>query len=473
MELFFKSEKSALRIKKLRAFLLSTEWMAVLFCVAGIITTLSAVFPDSQIEIKGTLLFALIIGACLVISDDIMAGLAPFMLAALVAIKCYDSYSVFIGYIWIVVPLLFCILFHFIVYRAKWKITGELFKPSVFVSVVILLGGIGFITLKEYFALTSIYHMAGLGFGMLFVYEMFHAHIRKREEYSLTELITKIMVMAGCFASFMVFSYYIININTVLDEGTTLYIQWRNNCSTILMLIIPFAFLLANRKPYASVLGFIFYFAILLTGSRGGMVFGSIEMVMCVVMYILYDKRRRLAYVIICGCFAVGLLIFSGKFITFLGSTADRLLSAVNGFLMGDQNEVRTIHFARGINDFLNNPIFGTGLGYMGNRDVHASKEFALCWYHCEPIQIAASFGVVGIAAYVYQFIRRNVLLWRRTNLFNITVFLSYISLEMMSLVNPGIFCPLPYLLMVTLFFVAVEKNNAEEEKAEALKIKS
>ena len=127
---------------------------------------------------------------------------------------------------------------------------------------------------------------------------------------------------------------------------------------------------------------------------------------------------------------------------------------------MGEKNEVRTIHYARGINDFLNNPIFGTGLGYMGNRDVHASKEFALCWYHCEPIQIAASFGIVGIAAYMYQFIRRNVLLWRRTTLFNITVFLSYISLEFMSLVNPGIFCPLPYLLMVTLFFVVVEKNE-------------
>ena len=95
MELIFKSEKALENIKKLRSFLLSDKWMAFLFAFAGLFTTLSALFPGKQIEIKGTLVFVLIIGACLVISDDIMAGLAPFMLTSLIAIKCYDSFDVF------------------------------------------------------------------------------------------------------------------------------------------------------------------------------------------------------------------------------------------------------------------------------------------------------------------------------------------------------------------------------------------
>lgn len=66
--------------------------------------------------------------------------------------------------------------------------------------------------------------------------------------------------------------------------------------------------------------------------------------------------------------------------------------------------------------------------------------------------------GIVGILAYVYQFIKRMFLLWRKPTLFNMTVFLSYVSLELMSLVNPGIFCPIPYLLIVTIFFVVVER---------------
>ena len=99
----------------------------------------------------------------------------------------------------------------------------------------------------------------------------------------------------------------------------------------------------------------------------------------------------------------------------------------------------------------------------MGNRDIFKNKAGALCWYHCEPIQIAASFGVVGIIAFVYQFIKRNMLIWKKATLFNMTVFLSYISLEMMSLVNPGILCPVPYLLLITLFLVIVEKCDDGE----------
>ena len=96
----------------------------------------------------------------------------------------------------------------------------------------------------------------------------------------------------------------------------------------------------------------------------------------------------------------------------------------------------------------------------MGNRDVYAGADFSIAWYHCELIQIPASFGIVGIAAYAYQFIKRNILLWKKPTMFNMTVFLSYISLELMSLVNPGIFSPIPYLLIVTMFFAIVERCN-------------
>ncbi len=462
MEKFFKSEVHLNRLEKVRAFLLSNEWMAILFCIAGAFTTLSAIFPDKQIEVIGTIVFVYILAFVICISDDIMAGLAPFSLTALVAIKCYDSFDVFMGYKWYLVPIVGFLFFHLIVYRKKMTTQGAMFKPMVFVSVAILLGGFGFILPKEYFALTSIYHMVGLGFGMVFVYSYFYAHIDVKRNYSHIDMLTKIMVLTGCFASFMVISYYIININEVIDSGGLIFLQWRNNASTILMITIPFAFLLANKKSYATIFGFIFYFAILLTGSRGGMVFGSIEIVMCIVMYMLYDRRRRLAYAIICLCILFGFLAFSPQITEFLGYTIDRLFKAINDFLMGEQNEVRAKHYARGINDFLSHPIFGTGLGYMGNRDVHASKEFALCWYHCAPIQVCASFGVVGIITYAYQFIKRNVVIWRKATLFNMTIFLSYISLEMMSLVNPGVFCPMPYLLYVTLFMVMVEKCDGE-----------
>lgn len=462
MEKIFKSEQSLKRIKKIRAFLLSDKWMAILFCLAGMFTSLGALYPEKQVEVIGTIVFVYILGFSICLSDDIMAGLAPFSLTALVAIKCYDSFDIFMGYFWWFVPIAGLLLFHLIAYRKKLNTKGTQFKPMLFVSIAILLGGFGFISTEEYFALTSLYHMFGLGFAMLFVYAYFYAHIDAKRDYSLIDHVTKVMVLTGCFASFMIISYYIININDVIDRSGLLYMQWRNNASTILMITIPFAFFMANKKSYATVLGFIFYFALLLTGSRGGMVFGSVEIVMCIVMYMLYDKRRRLAYIIICACILFGFLAFAPQITEFLGYTLDRLFTAVNEFLMGESTEIRAAHYARGINDFLSHPIFGTGLGYMGNRDVHASVEFALCFYHCAPIQVCASFGIVGIITFGYQFIKRNMLIWRKATLFNMTIFLSYISLEMMSLVNPGVFCPIPYLLYVTLFMVLVEKCDGE-----------
>lgn len=465
MELFFKSEKALKKIDNVRDFLLSELWMTILSCLAGLIMVLSHYFPEAELEIKGTIFFAYIIGFVIVISKDLFAGLIPFMLTYLIAIKCYDSFDKFMAYKWYAMPLVVMVLFHLIAYFKPLKAKGSQFVPMIFVSTAIILGGVGFISPKEYFSGSSIYHMLGLGFGMLLMYSFFYAHIEANNKYSAIDKLAEIMVMTGVMASFMVFSYYLVKINHVLDVQGIIYMQWRNNCSTILMITMPFAFLTAHKKSYAAILGFFFYLAILLTGSRGGMVFGTIEIVMCIVLFILYDRRRRLGYIAICLCVVVGFLAFAPEITRFLGYTIDRLFTAVNDFLTGESTEIRAKHYARGISDFFNHPVFGTGLGYMGNRDVHPSKEFALCWYHCEPIQIAASFGTVGIIAYAYQFIKRNILIWKKPTLFSMTIFLSYISLEMMSLVNPGILCPLPYLMLITLFMVVVEKCRDENEE--------
>ncbi len=453
---FVKSPKFQNMLKAVRSFFLTTEWMIMLCCLAAVFTTLGA-------YVYGTLVFGFIVAIVFLLSDDFMAPLLPFLLTVMIAIHCYDSYNTFMQYKLLAIPLLLCLILHFVFYWKPIKIQGSQFWPMIFVSVSIVLGGFGFITAKEYFAPTSLYHMLGLGFGMVFVYLLFFANIQVKKDYSLIDVLTRIMVVAGAFGAFMVFSFYIINIKTVLDIKGLLFMQWRNNLSTLMMIIMPFPFLLASRKSYATVLGFLYFIAILLTGSRGGMVFGGIELAMCIVMYILYDKRRRMAYILICLCLLFGVTVFFRQFVEFFGYTINKLFTAVSDFLMGESTEIRAIHCARGINDFLNHPVFGTGLGYMGNRDVHASKEFSLCWYHCEPIQIAASLGTVGIIAYVIQFVRRNVLIWRKVTLFNITVFISYAGIEMMSLVNPGLFCPLPYLMLITMLLVIVEKCDTGE----------
>lgn len=448
----------------IRAFLLSEKWMAILFVITGIFACLNSFYPKEQFNIWGTVVLAYITGAVFVISGDIFTMLLPSLFTYCLAIRCYNSLQAFTNIIWLAIPLACAVLFNIVAYYKKPSAKGSQFFPMLFVSVAVTIGGIGVISAEDYFGGAAIYNTLGIGFGMLLVYCFFFSKINTNKGYSLIEKLTDIMVVIGLFASFMVFMHYIININTVIDKGGIFYIRWRNNVSTILMMSMPFSFLLANRKSTAATLPFIFYIATLLTGSRGGMIFGSIELVMCIVMFILYDKRRRLAYIIICGCFVFVALTFLPEITSFLNTTIQRVFRVLNEFLLGGKDtETRVRHYARGIEDFLNHPIFGTGLGNMTNRDIFANKPGSLCWYHCEPIQIAGSFGIVGIVAFVYQFIKRNLLIWKKPTLFNMTIFLSYISLELMSLVNPGIFCPVPYLLLVVIYMIVVEKCDDGE----------
>lgn len=449
------------KLGRMRELMITGRYMMLLF-------TVTAVFAIFEWNVLGVLVLACIVGVTLVICDDLLATFMPFMLVCLVASKCYNSYSIFIQYVPLGIVLIVCLILHFVLYRKKLSFKGSLTGSMLFVSVAVTLGGIGFISKEEYFSGVSLFNIFALGFGMVLLYGIFYTHLTVRKSYSLIEKVTLIMVISGCFASLVTIAFYMVNINEVLETRTLLYMQWRNNYSTFLMLCIPFAFLRGNKQPYSIVLGFVFYFCILLTGSRGGLVFGAVEMLMCCALFILYDRRRRLTYITICVCIVFALLIFSSEFISFFGSTIDRLLSAINGVLIGEQQEVRYYQYMRGIGDFLEHPIFGTGIGYMGNRDVYAGADFSIAWYHCSPIQIAASFGIVGIAAYSYQFIRRMILLWKKPTMFNMTVFLSYVSLELMSLVNPGIFSPIPYLLIVTMFFAIVERCN-EGEPQEAI----
>ena len=76
-----KSEKFNNSLKSIRSFFLSTEFMIMLCCLAGVFTTLG-------LEVYGTLVFGLIVGVIFLLCDDFMATLLPFLLTVMIAIHC-------------------------------------------------------------------------------------------------------------------------------------------------------------------------------------------------------------------------------------------------------------------------------------------------------------------------------------------------------------------------------------------------
>lgn len=435
----------------LRKFLISEKFMLIEFITACFITAF-------KLEVVGLVVFVFLVAFSLVVSDDLIATTLPFLLLCEILIKCYDSFSVFVNYVWLILPFAAAFFFHLIRYRRKIK-KGGYFYAVLGSSIAVTLGGAGFISAKEYFSLVSFYYVFGLGFGMLLVYVILYSYIDIDRDYSIKEKFTNIMLFVGLFAGFMMLQHYIFNLKYVFEIKNMLYIQWRNNVSTFFLLAMPFPVMRAMKKPLYILLPIFYYGCIIMTGSRSGLLFGAVELLLILALIICLDRKHRKLFLRLSMGSAVIALIVLIRYYWFFQPIFERLVNAV----INNDSEARIYLYKRAFRDFFENPVFGTGLAYMGNRDVHQSKAFALCWYHSEPLQIIGSLGITGAVAFIYQIISRIFILLKTKSLFNIILLISYTGLEMISLVNPGIFCPLPYLFLITMFMVIAEKLNEKK----------
>ena len=83
-------------------------------------------------------------------------------------------------------------------------------------------------------------------------------------------------------------------------------------------------------------------------------------------------------------------------------------------------------------------------------------------FYHNAVIQVISSMGLAGAAAYGWMFIKRLKMLWQGRKSTGVCAFaLSYIGILMMSMTNPGIFCPFPEVGLLTLMFAMIEKEES------------
>ena len=443
-----------------RRFTISKYFMILCVGLACLIVTL-------HIEVGGAVMFVLLECILLIFCKDIMVTTLPFLLACEFLCKMYNSFSTFIRLWPIGIAFIGCLIFHFIVYRKK-IVFGKLFWGILAVSIATTLGGLfskgSWVNIDG----SGIFYIVALGFGMLFIYVLLSSHIHTEKDYDLAEKFAYIMMLAGIFAVFIVFQHYMTLFSKVVRDPMSLindprffYVQWKNNISTFLMITMPFPFYLSFKKTHHSStfhrywMGVLIFVALLLAQSRGGMLFGAIEFAVCVVTIIFIDKQSRRKNLI--AMFAM--LLLGTVFLL----SANDLIAVYLDKMNVDSNEVRWVLYKDAWENFKHHPIFGVGLCYSGNQAATwVPKTGAINWYQNSVLQVLASFGIVGAAAYGFQVYQRARVLLRVHSKFNYTVFLSYLGLGLMSLVNPGLFSPIPYLLILTMSLVIVEKKNEE-----------
>lgn len=437
--------------KKCNKIFLSKYFFLFLFCLA------CAVSLTKQ-EIVGAVIFVGLICVSLILCEDILATTLPFLLLCVFVTRCYNSYDSFIKYAWIAAPAVISLLFHFIIYRKPIKL-GATFWGLSAVTVSLFLGGVGRISATDYFRPSTLYYTVFLGVGMVVAYILLKSQLSAPRSYDVREKFILLLYIMGMFACFLVLLFTYETKDFILEHKTLKSFQASNNISTLLMLAMPCPFYFIQRNRLHLISALMIPTCIFLTGSRGGLIFGALEFVICVVVFAICDKPRRFIYVCILTCI-VAIFAISGDSITQF--TVNK---AFNNFISA--NEPRRLLLERAWSGFISNPIFGEGLGYTGNTDLYNPVKGALTWYHMLIPQIVASLGIVGVAAYGFQFFLRSktVILSLKRNKYRdkyivCSLALSYIGLLLMSLVNPGIFCPLPYSLITVIIFAMIDGNS-------------
>ncbi len=469
----------------LRRFFLSPLFFLLLAVGYAVVTHLSNLYryraavaiKATEIPVTSAELAAAIVGVALilfifVISDDIFAAAVPFLMLTVLLSSCYNSYAVFIRFRWLLIPAVAALLFHILFYRAPFR-AGKSFAPLLAVSLALTLGGVGSISAAEYWNATALYYVGGLGFGLLLFYLLLKSRLARPRDYSAARLLLVALLLAGVCAAFNTLDFYAVRTAWMRDDLRIyghlrlININQRNVFATFLLLALPTPFYFARKRVAFLALAALFLLSLILTSSRGGMIFGTLMFFLSFLDFVWHDAAHRRRNAIL---FSIALALFAALlgFAVWRGFFDFRF---ANGFFEGP----RQILLRRAWEDFCHAPIFGRGLGYSGNSDAYAPVAFAMHWYHMMIPQILASTGLVGVLAFASLFVSRArlALRLRRASLYR-ALALSYLSLFLMSQVNPGEFCPIPFALCaMTIFLLFEEEEERLDREAREKTVKS
>lgn len=420
---------------------------------------IAAIFVFLGKDLACLVFFVYVCSFLLILTEDVYALLMPLLIITAIGMKFYNSLDLFTDMLPILVtPVCIGLLLNYLIYHRNFpheKVemkNGSYFSAMLFTSVAVTLGGIGTIKISNYFQAVSIFNIIGLGFGMLFIYVILSKITKSNPDYDFESYFANAMILLSLFIAFEIAKEYVLNAYR-FDQGFgVISVQWRNNASTLIMLSMPFSFYMFFRNKLYILIPVINVVTLFLMGSRGGVLFGTFEFMFLFFAIFALEKESRKTLIFIFSVAVIVLTLTYEKWFNVLYFSMYR-------FSDTKQSMSRIRLWKQAIKDFINNPVFGAGIANEKNVKIYDAVKGSIPWAHNSVFQIIGSMGLLGIVGYLYQFvIRVKVIIHNRKSLFKLTLFISYIFLELMSLVNPGIFSAFPYLLIATIYFVLILK---------------
>ena len=410
-------------------------------------------------SVTGMVALLLIGSVILIVNKDIM----PLLPCLIYTIYCTSNNNILSIKSNIIVFVIVCIIFsicliaHFFIYKPKFKLF-KLTIPLILVSMALFLGGIGFLSFTDY--LKGITFMLSLGPLLLFLYYFIMLYLSPPSWVNAREYLCYIMVVIGVVVLGQVAIFVIRADLPIIDLiRVTMDVGWgnRNGIAMTLVLCFPCAFYIAfGRKRMAVpfyLLSFLMYLTVMFIYSRGGVVASTMTMIALLLYSAIKSPNKRY--------FVNSLALLMIPISIYAIMNPDVILAIIEKFTSyeGIGSSGRDSLFKEAYKLFIQNPIFGSGVGYVGN--IFTVPDFCMYWFHSTLFQVIGNMGLVGIIAYSIFYITRGITMFSSLKPFNILISLAILGFEAHSMVDVGTFNPFPFMFIIIILTAFLEYSNS------------
>ena len=424
-------------------------WQGKFYFPLLLIVTLSAVALHEALW--GASILLMITAWMFLFCPDVMAGISAGCVMTLLATEHYTDMGAFLPCMPLLLIAVVALATHLLVWPLELRV-GRSCRGLLLVSAAAVLGGMGAISQVQALKPMSLYYSLGLGVMLLFFYLLTRSQMAKVGGEETLRRFAGLFYTIGLGAAGVIFLAYIEHWDPTAAVHVAPDLRWRNFIATILVttLPVPFGFAVKHKGHLLSAV--ILTMALVVTGSRMALLFGAVELVLCCCYLVRWGviSKRVMKTLLLVGVAAAIIL-------------GPQILAVALGGRTGENdfhgsNVIRLQLIARGVEDFLRYPLFGIGLNNPANADLYPVVDGSMVFYHSLPIQVMASMGMLGVVAYGVLFHDRLTLLRDSKSSWADMLGLCYIGMLLVSMVNPGEFCPFPNAVLMTIAFSAVEE---------------
>ena len=353
-----------------------------------------------------------------------------------------------------------CFIAHFILFRPKFKLF-KLTIPLIMVSVALFAGGLGSISVDSY--VSSFAFILALGPLMLLFYYIMMLYFCPTPDVDARKYVCIIMTVLAAILCGEVITFIVRFEKPLIDLIRDPFILgWgnRNTVGLIFTLTIPLTFYLAYCKKHVMAIclylfAIIQYTLIAIMFTRSGLISCTFVLTLSIIYTFWKGKNKSSLIYAIAIIFAL-VSIFALMNPDIINAIIMKFKDMANMDSTG-----RIELYIEAFKLFLADPIFGVGLGYVGN--ITHKPEFAIYWFHSTIMQVIGSMGIIGIIAYTTLYISRGIQLFKNFSNFNMLLAIAIIGFEAICLIESGTFLPFPTLFLSIFLTAFLEFSNAQE----------